>query len=281
MKPNKGRGRDKAPRKPAKQVTIRLILDVYDAFLREREEKKIAAALGTTQTSLSQWLEKFPELQEARDLAITRRASTADFAGYIYKRLTPDARKVWEEIQFWAEGSNAQDKIKTILDGRATPLRQEIFIHALVSNSFNLSEACRIACVPRATVESWRKEDLAFQQLVEEIQFHKKNLFEGALVGLVEQGNPGAIMFVNRTVNSDRGYGEKTTVDHTGTIGFRVDELQLDLDTRRKILDSIKLREARVIDVTPVAPQPERLALPAIGEDERTHAAPHCQNHQS
>ncbi len=252
--------RGKGPRKAPQQYTVELVCNVYDAFLREKEETKIASALGTTFKTLQDWMEKYPDLKKARDLAISRRVTENTLAGYIYKHLTPEAQKVWDEIEFWDEDGSATTRIAEILSGRPTKLRQEIFIHALISKSFNLSEACRIACVSRQTVESWRKTDLQFAQLVEEIQFHKKNFFESSLIDLVAAGNPGAVMFVNRTVNSDRGYGEKMQVNHDVDVSFQIEDLGLDRDTKRKILDAMRAKRlnepGQVIDVpAPALPE--------------------------
>lgn len=238
-------------RRPPQKLTTQLILDVYDAFLREYETTKIASALGVSQGTLMSWIEKYPELELAKTTAEQRRGKTSDFSNYVYQHLSPAIKKIWDEIVLWSDHANAQEKIQALLSGQPTRARQEIFIHALVSHSFNLSEACRIACVSRATVEQWKKDDYEFLQLVEEITWHKKNFFESALVDLVAMRNPGAVMFVNRTVNADRGYSEKLEVNHSGTIkqGIDIDELDLSIEVRRAILEALRKKKQSVIDV--------------------------------
>ncbi len=252
----RGRGSDRCPRHPVKkEVTTEFLLTFYETFLREYEITKIAAALDTTPGTLEKWIEKFPELKEARELATKRRKQTTSFTNYIFKHLTPEAKQIWENIQFWEEANGcANERIAAILSGRPTKLRQEIFIHALITYGFNLSEACRIACVPRATVEQWRKDDYEFLQLIEEIEWHKCNFFEQALVDLVAIGNPGAVLFCNRTRNADRGYTEKLQLEHTGnvSVGVDVDQLNLPIETRKQILAALReQKEQKVIDVTP------------------------------
>ncbi len=252
--------RGKGPRKAPQKLSVELICNVYDAYLREKDDTRIAAALGTTPKTLGDWIAKWPDLETARNLAVSRRTSENTLAGYIFKHLSPEAQKVWDEIEFWTDERTKEcpsGQLARILSGRPTKVCQEVFIHALISNSFNLSEACRIACVSRQTVEYWRKSDLAFAQLVEEIQFHKKNFFEGALVDLVAMGNPGAVMFANRTVNSDRGYGEKMVVNHDVDVSFQIEDLGLDAATKRQILDAMRAKklgtDGAVIDVPPPA----------------------------
>jgi len=248
---NRSDGRGKGPRRPArKQVSIEFLLLFYEAFLREYEITKIATALETTVGTLQQWIEKFPELKEAKELAESRRKEQSSFSGYVFKHLSPEAKKVWDKITFWSGSDSTNEKIDQILSGQPTKLRQEIFVHALISNAFNLSEACRIACVSRQTVETWRKSDYAFLQMIEEIEWHKRNFFEEALVDLVAMRNPGAVMFVNRTKNADRGYSEKIQIEHSGQIASSVsiDELELPMETRKELLRAV--RATKVVDVT-------------------------------
>ena len=77
----------------------------------------------------------------------------------------------------------------------------------------------------------------------------KKNFFESSLIGLVEEGHPGAVIFANKTVNADRGYSEKLRIEHTaqGNDLIDINELELDLDTRKKILDAIRSKKAKPV----------------------------------
>jgi hypothetical protein len=143
------------------------------------------------------------------------------------------------------------ETIEKIFSGKAVQLRQQLFIHALCHTGFDLSKACRMVGINRMLIEQWRR-DAEFLQLLEEVQFHKKNFFEKALIGLVAEGHPGAVVFVNRTLNADRGYSEKLEVNHSGSVGnqsFALDDLDLDLETRKKILLAIRKRNQK---------QPER-----------------------
>lgn len=242
---------------------LRQILDWYDAWIRDDSPGKVAAAMGVTTTTVNQWAQKIPEFQEAKELADQRRGTKSSFSGYVFQRLSKEAQETWDEIQFWDDGEGAYEKVNEILDSKPTRLRQELFIHALVRSSFDVSTALRMICMSKHQLDNWKTNDLGFRQLVEEIQWHKKNFFEKALVGLIEEKHPAAVIFANKTFNSDRGYNEKLMLEHTGRVEvgtFTIDDLELDIDTRKKILQAMRVREAKLNAGTPVnqlpAPQP-------------------------
>jgi len=91
--------RGRVPRRPSlKKLTLEVLLLFYEAHLREYEITKIAAALETTVGTLQQWIEKFPELKFAQDLAIERRGERHTFSDYIFQHLSSEAKALWEKI---------------------------------------------------------------------------------------------------------------------------------------------------------------------------------------
>lgn len=234
------------PRKKArKKVTTKFLLTAYDAFLRESELGKIAAVLDTQTPTLLKWLEKFPELKLARKMAEEKRSQTSSLGAYVYQHLSEEAKKTWDQIMFWKESECAEAKVRRLLGGKPTKFRQELFLHALVNFGFNLSEACRYTDTSRQTLERWRSYDLEFQQMVEEIEWHKKNFLEHALLDLVAIRNPAAVIYANRTKNKDRGYNEKIEIEHTGSIGlgFTIEQLNLPIETRKQILAAVREKQ--------------------------------------
>ena len=227
--------------------TIELLLTYYDAMLREETPARIAAILGIRQDTLKGWETKHKEFVIAKKMAEEIRGKEGTFSSYIYKHLSPEVKEIWDDIVFWESHGNANERIQEILSGRPKRIRQELFIHALISSSFDVSEACRLSLVTRGQISDWSTNDLHFGQMMEEIEWHKKNYFEGRLVKLVDQGHPLAILHVNKTLNADRGYHEKYHIHHTGNAGgslsaggFNIDELDLDLATRKKILAAVR-----------------------------------------
>lgn len=251
------------------------ILDWYDIWLRESDEKKVAAALEIGVNTVRERLAKHHSFQYAKELADKHRAGRNVFSGYIYDHLSPEAKTCWDALQFWLDPSNTNyEKINEILAGKTKRLKQELFIHALVSSNFDPSSACRMVGVPKEQLDHWSETDLDFRQLVEEIQWHKKNFFERSLTDLVEQRHPGATIFVNKTINADRGYGDKTIVEHMGQIdmqsNLRLEDLDLDIDTKRKILEAMRRKmvpdpvlEAKPVQaMIPETVMPERALTP-------------------
>jgi hypothetical protein len=231
-----------------KRPSLEFILDFYDAFLREGTLRKVAVTLGVARHTLDNRLLRFSELRIAKERAEARRASTESLKEYVFGHLSKDAKAVWEEVQFWKDSDTANEKARAILDGKSKRLRQELFVHALATNNFDVSYACRTTGVTRNCLEHW-KEDPNFMALVEEIQWHKKNFFEKALLDLVQSGHPNAVIFANRTINRDRGYCEKIEIEHGGSIdlGWSIDQLELPLETRKQILEAIRLKEAKQV----------------------------------
>lgn len=240
-----------------RKIDLRFILDFYDAFLREPILNRVAEALEVPKDTLFDLARTNPHLKLAKEIADERREKKSTLANHILGNLSPEAKKKWDEIQFWDQGGTetpAQMKQAT------KKLRQEIFLHALLANQWNMSEACRLAGVNRETMGGWTNYDAEFRELIKEVRWHQGNFYESKLVQLVDEGYPGAILFANKTFNADRGYNEKLQVEHTGQIGGGIDvnELDLDLDTRRKILEAIRkkketdrLESMKRVSVTP------------------------------
>lgn len=244
-----------------KKPPLGRVLDLYDAYLRDDNTGRVAAAMGVTSETVLRWISNYPEFIQAKEVADSRRVETSTFSKYVFQRLSEQAKAVWEDIEFAEEHDSSYEKINQILSGRSTKMRQELFIHALVASNFDLSSACRKVCIPHATLMDWKKDD-DFRQLIEEIQWHKKNFFERALLDLVQIKNPTAVVFANRTINADRGYTEKLQVEHSGSVsngGLSMEQLEpyLDLETKKKIL--LAMRQAELAART----EPLQIAAPA------------------
>lgn len=232
---------------PKKKITLEFLLTFYEYFLRNQEMKEVARALNTTINGLKYWIKKFPVLQKAKALAEKRRAETGSIGAYIFKHLSPEAKKIWDRVQYHEEEDDGNEHIRRIMSGRSIPIKQEIFLYAMIHYGWNISEGARVANVSRQTVEDWKQSDDHFRDAVNEIEEHKCNFFEQALCNLVAAGNPGAVMFVNRTKNADRGYTERVKVEHSGNvnIGITLDELDLPLEIRKVILQAMREKKAQ------------------------------------
>jgi len=251
-KPRKKETRPRAPKRPAlRRISTTLLLQFYDAWLREDKVAAVAAALDTTTSVLVKWIERFPELKEARDFAESQKKKQ-NLTTYMFEHLSPGTRKIWDEMMFYEDHKFSTEKFRKILEGKSKKIRQEIYLHALTMNGWNPSKASKIACVPMETAKTWVENDPIFRQILQEMEVHRKNFYENCLHDLAQNGNPGAIMFINRTLNANRGYNERMQINHQHSgeirhVGYRVQDLELSMATRKEILKAVRAR--KIIDV--------------------------------
>lgn len=251
----------KKPRQGFKKYGFDWLIDLYDAAIRDEDLTRIAAAVGISRATLDKRHKLDPQVRKVLEKANERRGPGRELSQYVFKHLSPDAKKIWDELMFWNEHEDASEKIHHLMLPCPKRIRQELYIHALIHSNFDHSSALRMTGTTRNQVDYWARQDLEFQQLCEEIEWHKKNFFERALLDLVEEKHPSAVLFANRTINADRGYNEKLSIEHSGKIamgpGIRIDELNLSLACRREILTAIrekKKEEDGTVDINEVKP---------------------------
>lgn len=223
-------------------MDLMFILAFYDAYIRERSLKVVAEVFGMRLTALMTKIATHPELQQAKAFADEHR-NKGYLGNYVVKNLSKEARAVWNKIQ----DLSTQEEIDAIFKGRPLRIRQQLFCTAVLYTGFDLSKATSMIGINRGEIDRWKK-DPDFLQMLEEIQFHKKNFFEKALIGLVHENHPGAIIFVNRTYNRDRGYSDQIDLNvhaQEGATEFSLEELisDMDLPTQKKLLAAIEKRK--------------------------------------
>jgi len=227
----------------------KFIIEVYDLARSGMSGNKIAQVLGVAVPTFNKWVKnKKPfrlAFQTGRKKYKKANGKTPNFRDYIFERLPYDLRKVWHRINKLDKAKSGMEKIEAILAQRGKSVRQHLFVYAWVAGNFSISQAMRKVNISRSTFDKWKKEDSGFAQLIEEINWHKKNFFEDHLCSLVAGGDTSAIIFANRTYNRDRGYNEKVDVDMnlSGELDhavLSVDVLKLPLQTRKEILKSLR-----------------------------------------
>jgi len=227
--------------KANKKINLKFLLTLYDCLLRGMKLGALSATLDVPQDTLNWWRKNREDVKTVYEVAEARKQRVADFNEFMLGKLSKPARKMWNRVEWYLEAD--ENEVPDVMNGDlANELRQEIFLHAMLSTNWNTSKSARLAGVTRDTVERW-KEQVNFKMAMKELQEAKKDYFETALMRLVDEGYPGAIVFANRTQNADRGYNEKMQVEHTGTIhhaALNLDDLELDFETRRKILDAVR-----------------------------------------
>jgi len=233
--------------KANKKINLEFLLVMYDCLLRGMGLSALAATLEVPQDSLVRWRKTREDVMTVHRLAAERKKTLDDVGEYMLGKLSKPARKIWKQVEFYLE-SNDNKVPSVVRQELATHVRQELFLHAMMLSNWNMSKSCRLAGVTREQALKWN-EEIGFKKALKELQEAKKDFFEDALMGLVRDGYPGAIVFANRTQNADRGYTEKVEVKHSGMIhhsALNLDELELSFETRREILNAVrKKRELR------------------------------------
>jgi hypothetical protein len=237
----------------------KLAFKAYDLALTGLKSKSIAAALGVTPTRFSQWKRMHPilryALKRARKRVKDSKGKTLSFKDYVFQRLPDKLQALWDEIMELDEADSGQAAIEALLKKNGTRARQNIFVHAMTSSNFSLSQALHKANMSKALLDYWIKTEPEFALLLEELNWHKKNFFEDKLSQLIDGGDPMCTVFANRTYNKDRGYGE-TKMQHLHVTGevqsttvLKLDELDLPPEITSMILDQIMHRKKIVSTV--------------------------------
>lgn len=269
------RGRAKVPvdgsTKYAAKWDNRFYLKAYFLAKTGLTKRGIAGALGVSGDTFKSWTEKDPAFAEAVEAGRSKskktykgkgaRAEGEKFFEYVYKRLPPELKELWEELQRADAGRNAEARIAALLDNRGKLTRMHLWVHALVMSNFSESEACRKVMVSHATLDEW-KADKDFQRLIDHLLRMKKDYCDESLMALVAAKDPTIVWNVNRTLNSDRGYDPARKVQISGSVqhshlhaAFPLDEFlaQLPLEAKRQWLEWVRAAEARALppkDVT-------------------------------
>lgn len=105
----------------------------------------------------------------------------------------------------------AKKKTKT---ERATELRKERMLKALVQANGIVTTACKTAKIVRATHYRWLEDDEEYCKAVESIDDLTAEFVEGQLMKLIKAEHPQSIMFYLKTKGKTRGWG--STVEITG-----------------------------------------------------------------
>lgn len=237
-------------------------LKVYELARQGMSDRKIAQVLNVTHKRLKLWYGQKPALKEGvdslRPMLTDKTGKSESFQEYVYRMLPTRLKRKWDKLNKWAEEDSGCEKIERMLSKGGKGMRQHLFLHALTTGNFNVSEACRKVNISKQTFDQWCAFDPDFQEMIDEIHWHKKNLFEGHLVKLVEAGDSSATIFVNRTINRDRGYSEKNVsevnVNVNGTIKHEAVPLsRLSMEARKEILEKkrqMQLEKERRLQIT-------------------------------
>jgi hypothetical protein len=94
--------------------------------------------------------------------------------------------------------------------------RKKLMVEALISKFGIVSDACRSINLPHRTHYNWLNDDPIYKEACKGADLVLKDLGEKALIGLIAEKNPQAVLHFNKTKNRDRGYGEHLTTEEVG-----------------------------------------------------------------
>jgi transposase len=227
-----------------------MYLDVFRLAKSGLSNSSIAKSIGVTPKTFSFWLKRKPTLKKALEEGRAPPGEVSrTFQDYIFNRLPKRLRKVWRRLKKCSD-SNQVERMEALLDKQGTRGRQELFIHAFIASGFNASEACRMVVISYSTMQRWIKNDPDFGELMNEMEFHKEEFFENALIQKVIQGDTKAIIFAAKSKLHKRGYGETKQINKTvtvqgmvGHVPFSVDDLNLSLEARKEMLEKVRMKQ--------------------------------------
>jgi hypothetical protein len=224
----------------------RYIIDAYEMAKLGYNGTRISQALGISYSTFVSWKQNKRLFYVALAMGhkYSKENKNTDFSEYIYNRLPDKLKKAWQKINKLSKCQNASTIIRTFLQEKGTTTTQYLFLYALTRSAFNVSTAMKKLCISKSTFDQWQN-DPVFKQLINEVQWHKKNFFEDHLTRLVKEGDSAATIFANKTLNKDRGYQDSKTVDVnvSGSINHNyitINELDLSFETKKEILKSIR-----------------------------------------
>jgi len=232
------------------------LIDIYSLARDGANDKIIAKALGVTPSCFCGWKKSRPGVQYAIKKAYRDRKNNdkMDWKTYIRGRLPSHLQALWDEITEFERDTSGYGKIEKLLSKKSRRIRQELLVYAILVTGFSLTKALRKVAIKRVTFYKWIESDPEFVELLNEVNEMKKDFFEEGLLRLVKAGDSPAIIFGNRTLNRDRGYGEiletRSSLNVSVT-SIPIGKLNLSPDILRTILDAVKSQD---IDTRPSLP---------------------------
>jgi AcrR family transcriptional regulator len=201
---------------PAKKWSDLFYLESFRLAQAGLSNNAIASRLGVGQATFTEWVQKKAALKRALEEARSRDGRGINrFKRAVYDRMSPACQALWDELTS-RDGDRIAQAKAALADG-GSKVRQQLFLLALAESGWSAASARAAVGVGPAEFEVWCRRP-KFLSMLAEIEEAKKDFFEGALIDLVAQGEPQAVIHANKTKNRDRGYGERVEHEHTHTL---------------------------------------------------------------
>jgi len=225
------------------------LVDIYRYARDGLLEKQISKKIGITQAGFIGWKKRRPSVRYALAIAAKDRktAQGLNWAQYVEGRLPIKLQKVWNEIHKYSKEKSGYAKTRILLQNKSKRTRQELLVYALLFSGFNLTKALRTCAIDRGTFLYWTETEPDFMELLNEVQEIKKDFIEDSLLRLIKSGDSPSTIFASRTLNRDRGYGERVEYSHQHNLTVQsipIRQLDLPVELLEKLLESVQLVES-------------------------------------
>ena len=111
---------------------------------------------------------------------------------------------------------------------------QNIFITALIKNNYHIANACKECKMHNTVYYKW-KEDPVFLAVLDKLRDQEVDVIEDSFRDLIKERNPQAVIFGLKTRGKDRGYVERSEVQHFGSDGIKIEFSE---PSNKKIIDA-------------------------------------------
>lgn len=239
-----------------------LLVTVYKLTAKGYGKRRVSEELGIPLTTLRFWFENKPAFKEAvqqgrADYAASQATKKEEaesppepFFEYCYRLLPRDVIPIWDElVELAKDAKTPRERVRAVLATQPDRIQQHLWVHAMVVCNFNKAEASRLIGCPVDCFKAWMA-DPRFVKLMDTLVELKKDWVEGKLMHLVDKGDTQAVIFTSRTLNRDRGYDPKITVEHTGKVlhgHVDMDSLPIDVETKRKLLAAYRQQQSQSV----------------------------------
>ncbi len=252
----------KVPKKTTKSASRkyedRILFEVYELAANGLTKPQIADAFKIEYRRLKRWQKVHPLIKTAYEQGKATRQErsglgdkpTETIEQYVYKRLNPALVPIWNKLKSLDKEPNSAKRIEALLQDKGKLVRQQLFLHALVSRTFRVADALRICNLSYGELKTW-KLDSQFGQLLDEVSYYKNSFVEGKLMEAVERGEPWAVQMAAKGLIKET-YGEQSTVKIEGKVDMNhqhdfVPIEKLSLPVRKivmKELEAAKIEDA-------------------------------------
>ena len=100
--------------------------------------------------------------------------------------------------------------------------KQKLFIEIFPKNACNISNTCKKVPIDRQTYYNWINTNSTFKKAIEHEQESLVDFAETKLIEKIKEGDTTANIFFLKTKGKQRGYSEKTEIEHSGQVINRI-----------------------------------------------------------